>query len=127
MPRLLPLRTKLGLSEPAKEADLLSVSTTPAQASATNRAQGCACSNRAINRNQPDDIEVLAEEMLTDWEPQITPVTAPVMEAIKRVEDYDQLRALLPQLLDKADVKKLTESLAQAGLMAYGTGVEGQE
>ncbi|WP_174889688.1 hypothetical protein [Candidatus Williamhamiltonella defendens] len=37
------------------------------------------------------------------------------------------LRALLPQLLDKADVKKLIESLAQAGLMAYGTGVEGQE
>jgi len=34
-----------------------------AQASATNRAQGCACSNRTINRSQLDDIEVLAEEV----------------------------------------------------------------
>ncbi|WP_217450884.1 DUF935 domain-containing protein [Candidatus Williamhamiltonella defendens] len=67
------VRTKLGLSEPAKEADLLSVSTTPAQASATNRAQGCACSNRAINRSQADEIDLLASEMLMDWEPQITP------------------------------------------------------
>jgi len=54
------VRTKLGLSEPAKEADLLGVSTTTAQASAKNRAQGCDCSNRAINRSQPDDIEFLA-------------------------------------------------------------------
>lgn len=126
------VRNKLGLSEPAKEADLLSVSKITAQASATNRAQGkgypcSACSSRAVNRSQADETDLLASDMLTDWEPQITPVTAPVMEAIKRVEDYDQLIALLPQLLDKADVKKLTESLAQAGLMAYGTGVEGQE
>ncbi|WP_422614286.1 hypothetical protein [Candidatus Williamhamiltonella defendens] len=62
-----------------------------------------------------------------DWEPQMTRITNPIIEAIKKVEDYDQLREQLPQLLDKADVKKLTESLSQAGLMAYGTGVEGQE
>ncbi len=127
MPRLLPLRTKLGLSEPAKEADLLSVSTTAAQASATNRAHGCACSNRAINRSQADEIDLLASEMLMDWEPQMTRITDPIIEAIKKVEDYDQLRALLPQLLKNANLKPLTDSLAKAGLMAYGTGVEGQE
>jgi len=125
------VRTKLGLSEPAKEADLLSVSAPPEE-SAVNRAQAkgypcSACSSRAINRTQADEIDLLASDMLMDWEPQMTRITDPIIEAIKKVEDYDQLREQLPQLLDKADVKKLTESLAQAGLMAYGTGVEGQE
>ncbi|ASV34051.1 hypothetical protein GWK90_08060 [Candidatus Hamiltonella defensa] len=77
MPRLLPLRTKLGLSEPAKEADLLSVSAPPEEF-AVNRAQAkgypcSACSSRAINRTQADEIDLLASDMLMDWEPQMTP------------------------------------------------------
>ena len=123
------VRTKLGLSEPGKDVELLGV-TAPIEEPAANRAHGngcqCAsCSGRAINRSQPDDIDLLAADMLTDWEPQITSVTDPVVEAVKQVEDFDQLIEMLPQLLENADLTKLTETLAKAGLIAYGTGVEG--
>ena len=116
------VRAKLGLSEPGKDAELLGM-VAPIEEPAANHVQGG--SGRAINRSQPDDIDLLAADMLTDWEPQIISVTDSVVEAVKQVEDYDQLIELLPRLLENADLTKLTESLAKAGLIAYGTGVEG--
>lgn len=115
------VRTKLGLSEPGKDTDLLGVPATTEE-SAANRT-----SHKAVNRSQPDDIDVLAADLLADWEPQAASVTSPVLSAIQDAEDYDQLAALLPKLLENADLVKLTESLAKAGLIAYGTGVEGNE
>ncbi|EGG93501.1 Mu-like prophage FluMu protein [gamma proteobacterium IMCC1989] len=115
------VRTKLGLSEPGKDTELLGV---PAS---TPTVVEEPAANRAINRAQSDDIDLLAADLLDEWEPQAATVTDPILAAVQGTEDYDELAELLPQLLEQADLKKLTESLAKAGLMAYGDGVEGSE
>ncbi|WP_201746356.1 phage portal protein family protein [Veronia nyctiphanis] len=115
------VRAKLGLSEPASDADLLGVPVQPETPEEENPAQ-----QRALNRTTPDDIDTIAEMMLDDWE-ESRSITDPILEAVKAAQSYDDLLALLPSLLEKVDPKALTDSLAKAGLMAYGEGREGEE
>lgn len=126
------VRSKLGLSEPDKDAELLGVPSFGFDDLAANRAHGggcqcSACSGRALNRAAPDEMDILAADMLADWEQVTAPVFDPILKAVREAEDYDQLTELLPALLANADPVKLTEALAKAGLIAYGMGAEGSE
>ena len=125
------VRAKLGLSEPAKDAELLGAANPiRAQAANSRHVTGClcnGCAGRATNRSQPDEIGDIAAELLGDWEQQADPIMAPVRQAVSDAESYDDLLEALPRLLAKMDPAKLTEALAKAGLISYGTGVEGDD
>ncbi|WP_163833274.1 DUF935 domain-containing protein [Spartinivicinus ruber] len=123
---------KLGLSEPQEGEDLLQAVTQPPeketpgkqpQDKANNQQQGCHhC--QALNNQQSDEIEELEKQLLNNWQPQLQPIMDPVLKAINQAKSYEEVQQVLPALLTKMDRSQLTESLAKAGLMAYGLGVE---
>lgn len=124
--------SKLGLSEPQEGDKLLAVATPEPekdkpekkdnnQDKANNQQQTCShC--RATNSQQPDDIDELEMLLLKDWQPQLDPITDPVLKAINQAKNYEEIQTLLPELLNKMDKTQLTESLTKAGILAYGHG-----
>lgn len=121
------VRAKLGLSEPASDADLLGVPAAPEpDETKPDKTEQAENHRKALNRVTPDDIDQIAQMMLDDWEG-ATHITDPILAAVKSANSYEDILALLPGLLSKVDPTALTDSLAQAGFMAYGEGREGDE
>ncbi|USH01094.1 DUF935 domain-containing protein [Grimontia kaedaensis] len=121
------VRAKLGLSEPASDADLLGVPAAPEpEPTKPDETEQAENHRKALNRATPDDIDQIAQVMLDDWEG-AQRITDPILEAVKSANSYEEVLALLPQLLSNADPTLLTHSLANAGLMAFGEGREGDE
>ena len=113
------VRTKLGLSEPKNDAEILRVSPASLPPAETNRA---------LNRQteELDEYDPAVADMLEDWEPQVDEIVTPVREAVEQADSYDQLIEALPDLLAKMNPEKLTNALAKAGLVGYGMGVEAE-
>ncbi|MBU2713721.1 DUF935 family protein [Zooshikella sp. WH53] len=120
---------KLGLSEPQQGETLLTapkptenVNKQQDQDKANNHQQACPqC--QALNQTQSHEDD-LFNDMLKDWQPQWQGITDPLLKAINQAHSFEEIQTILPDLLTKMDRTVLTESLAKAGLIAYGQGVE---
>lgn len=65
-----------------------------------------------------DAIDATIDEFLTDWEPQMDALLAPVDALIAEAEDLSQVQARLAQLIGDMDTSAFEELLAQGGFAA---------
>lgn len=65
-----------------------------------------------------DAIDATIDEFLTDWEPQMDALLAPVDALIAEAEDLSQVQARLAQLIGDIDTSAFEELLAQGGFAA---------
>lgn len=74
----------------------------------------------------PDALDGLRDLALEGWQPLMRPVTNPLVAALdaalQRGDSLADFAEVLPGLLEKMDISKLTESLANAGFMARAAG-----
>jgi phage gp29-like protein len=110
------IRDKLGLPDPAKGAKLLwQVSAAaPAEPQEKTEAMNRARALNRINEPDTDDADLAAEEALADWEPLMAPVLDPIGDALQSSSDLDQFLALLPDVIEKQDLSRIIQSLAEA-------------
>lgn len=126
--KLVPLRLKVGMStvrdkfglpDPDPDEEVL----TPPGSNAT---QPETANNRelALNRETPtaDEIDSLADEMLQDWENQITPLVDPIQQLLLEAQDEEEFKARLPELVGQMDATELVKGLADAAFRARGLG-----
>lgn len=123
------VRDKLGIPEPAKNAELL---VPPMQAapvvpgtrdSAVNRQEACSGCSKAHNREAAiDDLAELEEEALADWQLQLAPVVDPIQRLASSCSSYEEFLQKLPALMDEMDDTEVIKGLALAAFKARGTG-----
>lgn len=119
------VRDRLGFPDPAEGAELLGgapIIPPAANRQHTHHCQHCA---RAANRQDnpvPDAIDTLADEALSDWEQQLTPILDPVRQLAEAATSYDEFLTGLPALLDQMDSRELVTRLARAAFAARGLG-----
>lgn len=119
------IRDKFGLPDPA-QGKLLSVQN---QTSEDLKTSQVSVNQTALNRSESstaDEVDVLVDDALTDWERVITPVINPIEELVMKSASYDEFLKSLSGLMDTIDPVELIESLALATFKARGLG-DGQE
>ncbi|NVK42125.1 MAG: DUF935 domain-containing protein [Oceanospirillaceae bacterium] len=120
------VRDKLGFSDPAKDAVLLTApGTIPAPTdSALNHQQGCNCAahSTAMNREQSNSLDDLEDEAMADWQKQMQPVVDPIQKLAEESQDYDEFLARLPELFEQMDATELVKQLALQTFKARGLG-----
>lgn len=97
---------------------------------ALNHEQTCHChacntQRKALNAEQQpprDQLDQLADNDLSDWEPLVSPVLDPIQALADKAKDFDEFRAGLAGLLDEMDPAKLIEALALASFKARALG-----
>lgn len=112
------IRDKWGLPDPDPKGKLLGAPSPPA---------GPAL-NRAINRQgggHRDEIDVLRDEALEEWEPLLAPSIDPVRELADKATTFDEFMSGLRGILNDMEADQLVESLAKAALKAHGAGDAG--
>lgn len=119
------IRDKLGLEDPEDGDELLQ----PAQSAdvAENRTQSphthTAHCHTALHRQSPgDEMDVLVDDALGDWEAVMEPMVSPVLALVDEVQDENEFLSRLPELLDRMDATELIQSLASATFKARGVG-----
>ncbi|MDH5525209.1 MAG: DUF935 domain-containing protein [Desulfobulbaceae bacterium] len=120
------VRDKIGLPDPAKDAELL---TPPGQQSVTepaeNHQQSCSVCKTAMNRqagDDNDDIDEIVDEALEDWDPVMAPVINPVRQAIEEATSFEDMQARLVAAFKEMDPIRMVESLAEAGFISRAMG-----
>lgn len=118
------IREKFGLAAPEAGAAVLRPET-GAFAPALNHEQTCSCrgcsrQRLALNAEQlqRDELDQLADDDLSDWEPLIRPVLDPIQALANKAKDFDEFKAGLAGLLDEMDPAALIEALASASFKA---------
>ncbi|HGX3211361.1 TPA: DUF935 family protein, partial [Serratia marcescens] len=77
----------------------------------------------ALNRESaPDDIDLLANEGINDWQRVGTAFTNPVLALVNEVGSYDEFLARLPELQASLDASEFIEGLTQLCFKARGLG-----
>jgi len=69
---------------------------------------------------QRDEIDVLAEEALSDWQRVVDPLTNPIMAMVESATSFDHMLELLSEA--KLDTKELQRTLARLTFTARGRG-----
>ncbi|HEJ7192108.1 DUF935 family protein [Serratia marcescens] len=114
------LRDKFGLDEPEEGSDILQPAGSQsgyAMLPALNREQ------LALNRESaPDDIDLLANEGINDWQRVGTAFTNPVLALVNEVDSYEEFLARLPELQASLDASEFIEGLTQLCFKARGLG-----
>ncbi len=72
----------------------------------------------AEDRRDPDELEALASEALSGWEPMMAPVVDPIRKAADEAGDLEDLRGRLSALLAEIDLKAAAEGLGRATFVA---------
>lgn len=138
------VRDRIGFADPDEGAEVLgaqpapekpaarskTVPAVPAAKPAMNRMHmaGCPCCGggpRALNAEMldpEDERDVLVEEALADWEPDMRPVLDAIVEATARATNYAELEAELDRLTADLPTDNLARRIAVATLKARGLG-----
>lgn len=130
------VRDKLGLPDPGegKEVKLLSA---PKQAQPVpakvpepqaTAAQSRLCPHCGVSHVQgegPDALDELAGQALADWIPQLSPLAAPLVQAIQQATTFDELKAALATTAQAMDPGTLATKLAEASFVAALAGRTG--
>lgn len=123
------LYEKIGLPEPDEGEAVLEPQeqVPPALARAVNRRLRATrtARNQSV-REDPGELERLAEEAADEWEEQLAPLIDPIERLARQVADAgggpEQFKARLPELLDEMDASELIRRLATEDLKAFGLG-----
>lgn len=134
------VRDRIGFADPDEGAEVLGAKPEPAAPpqpepkpapkTALNRMHmaGCPCCGagpRALNAemlNPEDERDVLVEEALADWEPDMRPVLDAIVEATGKATNYAELEAALDRLTGDLPTDNLARRIAVATLKARGLG-----
>ncbi|CAA0130122.1 Uncharacterised protein [Starkeya nomas] len=133
------LLTPPSSSAPVPEGDLPADKTPPAAGKRAPAAElgahhgGCGCAScrsglPAMFAADPADIDVEAElddfiaEAMADWQEDADPLLAPLREALAGASSFAELEAMLPEIAEAVDGKRLAMKLAIAMAKARGLG-----
>ena len=118
------MRDKVGAPDPDKGADILQA---PAfdmslgdreektlARSTGSRRRPPAGQNKKPASHSPDEIEVAAEELISDWRPLVSPLTDPILRLAGECDNEAQFMERLPGLVQAQSVNNMTEQLARA-------------
>ncbi|OEU65810.1 MAG: hypothetical protein BA863_08965 [Desulfovibrio sp. S3730MH75] len=108
------IRSKLGLREPKEDEPVLTLTSVPAPEPEKKAA------NRAMNREQADELARIRDDALEDWEQVMDPMLDPVEAILKDSSSYEEALALLEAA--EMDSSELMRSLAKATCKARGLG-----
>lgn len=88
-----------------------------------------AAGDRSIDAPEADIIDELVQAALDDagWEPLMHPLVDPVMQALERIDSFDQLEEALIAALPAMDSKPLEDRLANASFTAWLAAATGAE
>ncbi|OQR35902.1 hypothetical protein BWR15_06125 [Pseudomonas sp. T] len=122
---------RFGLAAPAEGAAVLRPSGGMQPVAAMNHEQTCKCGGctthrKALNaEGQRDQLDQLADDDLSDWEPLVRPVLDPIQALADTAGSFEEFRAGLGGLLDEMDPTELIEALALASFKARALGDAG--
>jgi len=124
------IRDKLGLPDPADDADVLQAAVKPqATDRATNRHRpGCPCCGTVRARNSvqvgnADGIDRMINDELNDgWEPVMSPLIDPVEKLLSECKSYEEAMERLPELAGSVDPAAIIESLTRMSFTARAQG-----
>lgn len=122
------MRDKLGLPEPAAGAVVLSA---PGAASIVPQEsqQALQRSLNAAGRSDvpdgPDQLDQLAVEALSDWQPMMQPMLDPLHRLLDECDTHEEFLRRLPNVVSEQDTAALTEALARCIFMAKLAGATG--
>ncbi|HCD1461934.1 TPA: DUF935 domain-containing protein, partial [Citrobacter freundii] len=111
------IRDKFGLSEPEKGAKILTPTAQMANPlPAMNREQ------TALNRSQPDVLDMMVDEAMNDWQRTGDAFTSPVLELAKKSDSFESFLAGLPALQKELDADEFATQLAMLCFKARSLG-----
>ena len=113
------VRDRFGLAEPENGATVLSPSNS---FSAFSSAPALNRERLALNRAQDDEIDVMANEALKDWEQTGSAFTSPVLQLAQEVASFDEFLARLPDLQKTLEPAAFVEQLAMLSFKARSLG-----
>lgn len=91
---------RFGLSKPEDVIDAFNVQPMPTVEPVLNATQ------------RKDSIDKLAEEAASEWEPVMSPLVVPILNAAENARDYDDFRKNLKVTMQHVDTTAIVESLA---------------
>lgn len=122
------VRDKIGLPDPEDGAELLGQPQPAEVATAANQR-----TRKALNqgvpapRSEPDEIDELEAEALSEWEQLVAPVINPVLRLAEEAGSFEEFLAKLPELVGTMDSTALARDLAEAAFRARGLGDAGDD
>ncbi|WP_273792388.1 DUF935 domain-containing protein [Brucella anthropi] len=81
----------------------------------------------ALAADERDELDLLVESGLENWEPQMEPLLKPIRELFNRAKSFADIEAGLEDLSAKMDAGPLADRLAKLTMMARGLGDSGAE
>jgi phage gp29-like protein len=124
------LLARTGMPEPEDENDVLKMPAAtapqPAEGGEEEQPQRAALNRQqaleiALNR-QSDSVDDYADDFLEDWEPQMSDMVQPFIDALGDYDSLEAVRADLPNLVKKLDPTMLQELLARGLFAARASG-----
>ncbi len=125
------MRDKIGIPDPGADEEVLVAprNSAPVQAAAPTPAEPIekpALAARPQLQNQ-DAIDVATDDILSDWEPLVSPLIAGLSQKIAAATSVEEVRALLEEQFAGMDVSALQDMLARAAFAARISGEAGEE
>ncbi|HHD2676142.1 TPA: DUF935 domain-containing protein [Klebsiella oxytoca] len=109
------IRDKFGLAEPEKDANILAPSNS---FSAFSPAPALNRERIALNRSQEDEIDLMVNEALRDWEQTGDAFTGPVLQLAQEATSYEEFLARLPDLQKTLEPADFVQQLAMLSFKA---------
>lgn len=130
------VRDRLQLEEPQEDAELLGVAPTAAPGNSNNTAPAtagrylgaaarCPVHQTAAAQDDIDDIDLLADQMLTEWETLREPLDAALGDAMKGAGDPAARRELIASAVEQLDIDALVQRLLASRLKTRLAGKAG--
>ena len=126
------VRDKLGLPDPpeGKDVDLLTPPKPSAPPAAPAQPDPPPRTAQAAHRAEapaPDALDRLAELALADWQAQLDPMVAPILDRLEQAPDLAAFQAALLEAQASMDPTRLAQMLAQASFTARLAGAAGAD
>jgi len=119
------VRDRLGVPDPAPDAQLLGTNYESGLAWAENRQRKALNQGLPAPRPELDALDELEAEALEDWEPLVAPVVDPVLELAERCKTMEEFMARLHEI--DMEPFALARSLAEVMFKARGMGDAGDD
>ena len=119
------IRDKMGLPEPASDAEVLTAPDVAAQKpdTALHRAAHAAWQDGDIS--DQDSLDLLAAGSLEGWEPMMQGMIDPLRRLLDECDTHEEFLRRLPEVVTAQDTAALTEALARCIFMAKLAGMTG--
>ena len=112
------IRDKFGFAEPEEGASIL----TPVNMTGLSSLPALNREQIALNRSQPDEIDMLAAEGLRDWQRSGDAFTSPVLALANDVDSFEEFLSRLPELQQSLKPDDFVQQLALLSFKARALG-----